>query len=109
MIEPVKSLKKIVRRTRRKKFVGKNLLEKTCQKNSFKTTEKLVRNAHRKLVRTTYVKNLFGCKVTHRILRPDMMLCGDEVGADTSQKGDGAIGGEKLLCPAGTIPKESAL
>ena len=55
---------------------------------------------------TVEEKDSFGCKVTHMILRSDMMLCGDEVGADTSQKGDGAIGGEKFVCATGTTPKE---
>ena len=49
----------------------------------------------------------FGCKVTHNILRPDMILVMDEVGSDTSQKGDGSIGGEKLVCEKGTTPKEN--
>ena len=30
----------------------------------------------------------------------------DEVGSDTSQKGDGAVGGEKFVCDRGTSPKE---
>jgi len=30
------------------------------------------------------------------------------VGDNTSQKGDGEIGGEKFVCPTGTIPKEKA-
>ena len=33
----------------------------------------------------------FGCKVTDCTTRPDLALCVDEVGADTSQKGNGAI------------------
>ena len=49
----------------------------------------------------------FGCKVTHNILRSDMILVMDEVGSDTSQKGDGAIGGEKFVCEKGTTPKEN--
>ena len=49
-----------------------------------------------------------GCKVTHRIDNPDMILMMDEVGACTSQKGDGPIGGEKQVCEAGTVPKEIA-
>ena len=49
----------------------------------------------------------FGCKVTHNILRPDLILVMDEVGSDTSQKGDGAIGGEKVVCEKGTTPKEN--
>ena len=48
----------------------------------------------------------FGCKVTHHITRPDMILVMDEVGAGTSQKADGAVGGEKFVCAIGATPKE---
>ena len=40
---------------------------------------------------------VFGCKVTHRIKHPDMCIVGDEVGGNTSQKGDGHIGAENYL------------
>ena len=55
---------------------------------------------------TVEEKDIFGCKVTHKILHPNMMLCVDEVVADTIQKDDGTIGGEKLVCEVGTTPKE---
>jgi len=48
----------------------------------------------------------FECMVTHKISHPDMMLCMDVVGSDTSQKGDGAVGGEKFVCAVGTTLKE---
>ena len=48
----------------------------------------------------------FGCKVTHRVTLSDMFLVMDEVGSDTSQKGGGAVGGEKIVCGRGTSPKE---
>ena len=51
-------------------------------------------------------KLAFGCKVTHKITSPDMILVMDEVGADTSQKGDGAVGNEKFVCARGSTPKE---
>ena len=35
-----------------------------------------------------------------------MILCMDEVGSDTSQKGDGAVGEEMFVCATGTTPKE---
>ena len=35
----------------------------------------------------------FGCGVSHKIVRPDIMFCLDKVGSNTSQKGDGAVGG----------------
>ena len=50
-------------------------------------------------------KDAFGCKVTHDILHPDYIICMDEVGGNTSQKGDGHIGGELMLCETGTSPQ----
>mmetsp|Transcript_521 Transcript_521/g.749 ORF Transcript_521/g.749 Transcript_521/m.749 type:complete len:91 (-) Transcript_521:75-347(-) len=37
-----------------------------------------------------------------------MVVFVDEVGGDTSQEGDGAVGGQKRIVPRGTVPKESA-
>ena len=54
------------------------------------------------------MKDAVGCKVTHSIDHPDMILMMDEVGESTSQKGDGPIGGEKFVCEAGTVPQETA-
>ena len=51
---------------------------------------------------------VFWCKVTHCITCPDIIVCMEKVGADTSQKGDGAVGGEKLVHATGTTPKEKA-
>ena len=48
----------------------------------------------------------FGCKVTHRILYPEDVLVADELGGNLSQKGDGNLGGEKLMCEAGTVPRQ---
>ena len=42
----------------------------------------------------------YGCKVTHAVTYPEWIIFMDEVGSDTSQKGDGHIGGEKRLGPA---------
>ena len=36
-------------------------------------------------------KDAFGCMVTHDITDPDYVLTLDEVGGNTSQKGDGQI------------------
>lgn len=36
------------------------------------------------------------------------MIFVDEVGGDTSQEGDGAVGGQKKIVPRGAVPKESA-
>ena len=48
----------------------------------------------------------FGCKVTHKITRPDMCLVVDEVGGNTNQKGDGNVGGELQLCESGKTPQQ---
>jgi len=45
-----------------------------------------------------------GRKITHRIIHPDYTLHADEVGGDTSQKGDGHVGGVKFLTAPDTIP-----
>ena len=37
-----------------------------------------------------------------------MVIFMDEVGGDTSQEGDSAVGGQKKIVPRGTVPKESA-
>ena len=47
-----------------------------------------------------------GCKVHHRIIRPDLCFCGDEVGGNISMKGDGYNGGEKLVGERGTISQQ---
>ena len=47
----------------------------------------------------------FGCKVTHRIKHPDMCIVGDEVGGNTSQKGDSHIGGILHLCERNFTPQ----
>ena len=48
----------------------------------------------------------FGCKVTHNLTHPEMCIVMDEVGGNTSQKGDGHIGGELLVCGKGMIPQK---
>jgi hypothetical protein len=53
-------------------------------------------------------ENAHGRKATHILTRPDMVVFVDEVGGDTSQEGDGAVGGQKRIVPRGTVPKESA-
>ena len=45
----------------------------------------------------------FGCNVTSNITRPYVIFVADEVGANISQKEDGAIGGEKKLCARGCV------
>jgi len=47
----------------------------------------------------------FGCQVFHKLVRPDMCVCGDEVGGNLSMKGDGHIAGTKLLTGVGNVPK----
>jgi len=47
----------------------------------------------------------YGCKVHHQIVRPDMCLCGDEVGGNISMKGDGHVGGELFVTEKGRVPQ----
>ena len=48
----------------------------------------------------------YGCKVSLNITHPEWMVMADEVGGNTSQKGDGAVGGRKLLVKKGEVPRE---
>ena len=50
----------------------------------------------------------YGCKVTHKIIYPDMCICGDEVGGNLSMKGDGNEGGKLLLGERGCVAQEKA-
>ena len=50
----------------------------------------------------------YGCKVTHKVIRPDMCICGDEVGGNLSMKGDGNEGGKLLLGERGYVVQEKA-
>ena len=50
----------------------------------------------------------YGCKVTHRVTRPGMCICGDEVGGNLSMKGDGNEGGKLLLGERGCVAQEKA-
>ena len=42
-------------------------------------------------------EDAFGCKVTHNITHHDHVIVLDEVGGNTSQKGDGHISGELMV------------
>ena len=42
-------------------------------------------------------EDAFSCKVYHKLLRPDMCICGDKVGNNISMNGDGYTGSELLL------------
>ena len=57
--------------------------------------------------KVTNQENAHGRKATQILTRPDMAVSVDEVGGDTSQEGDGAVGGQKRIVPRGTVPKES--
>jgi hypothetical protein len=48
----------------------------------------------------------YGQKTKHVLTHPERVLFVDEVGANTSQKQDGNIGGRKLLVARGTRPQE---
>ena len=52
-------------------------------------------------------ENSYGCMVTHDIVRPECCFALDEVGGNTSQKGDGQVGGEKLVCGKNEAPQKS--
>jgi len=49
-------------------------------------------------------RNAYGCKVDHKLIRPDMCICGDEVGGSISMKGDGHVGGQLMLVGKGQVP-----
>ena len=49
-------------------------------------------------------KNAFGCKVFHKLVRPDMCVCEDEVGGSISMKGDGHAGGQLMLVEKVQVP-----
>jgi hypothetical protein len=53
-------------------------------------------------------ENAFKRKATHLLTRPDMVVFIDEVGSNTSQEGDGVIGGELKICAKALVPIESA-
>jgi len=44
-----------------------------------------------------------GCKVTIDITKPEMCVVADEVGGNTSQKGDGLVGGQLLMTKPGQV------
>ena len=50
----------------------------------------------------------YGCKLTSKIIRPDMVLIGNEVVGNLDVTGDGHIGGEKILSEKGCITKIKA-
>ena len=50
----------------------------------------------------------YGCKVSLHITHPEMVIMADEVGANTSQKGDGHVGGERYICGKGKVPQKKA-
>jgi hypothetical protein len=56
----------------------------------------------------TEKENAFGQQATHLLIHPENVIFVDEVGCNTSQKGDGARGGEKKIVVRGTVAKETA-
>ena len=52
--------------------------------------------------------NSYGCMVTHKLIRPEMCICGDEVGGNLSMKGDGNEAGKLLLGERGCVAQEKA-
>ena len=51
----------------------------------------------------------FGCKVHHKIIRPELCFCGDKVGGNILMKGDGHNGGELLITEKGKVPQRKAI
>ena len=47
-----------------------------------------------------------GYKVTHEITHPEMCVVMDEIGGNTSQEGDGHIGGKLLVCGKEIVPQQ---
>ena len=47
----------------------------------------------------------YGRMITYRLLHPDNCFVADEVGANTSQKGDGRNGGERFVTEKGSTVK----
>ena len=50
-------------------------------------------------------REAFGCKVMYHIKYPDMCIVGDEVGGNSSQKGDSNIGGTLHVCERKFAPQ----
>jgi hypothetical protein len=48
----------------------------------------------------------FGLPCTIQITDPDLCIVGDEVGANTSQKGDGHVGGKKVVGERGCVSQQ---
>jgi hypothetical protein len=53
-------------------------------------------------------EDAFGQKCTIRITHPEYCLVGDEVGGNTSQKGDGHVGGKKVVSEKGCVSQLKA-
>ena len=47
-----------------------------------------------------------GCKCKIEITHPEMVILADEVGCNTSQRGDGHIGGDTFMCAKGKTPQK---
>jgi hypothetical protein len=50
---------------------------------------------------------MYGRKTKHLLTHPECVLCVNEVGANTSQKQDGHIGGRKLVVEKERGPKNA--
>ena len=48
--------------------------------------------------RVEFESEAYGCKVTSKNFRPEMVLIGYEFGGNLGMTGDGHTGGEKVLC-----------
>ena len=50
----------------------------------------------------------YGCKLTSRFSRPNMVLLGDKVGGNIDMAGNGHIGTEKKICEKFCITQRKA-
>ena len=58
--------------------------------------------------RVEFESEAYGYKVASKITRPDIVLLGDEIGANLDMTGDRHMGGGKFLCEKGCIaPRKS--
>lgn len=54
------------------------------------------------------IDKAYGCKVHLEITHPEMVILADEVGSNTSQKGDGHVGGQTFMSGKGKVHQKKA-
>ena len=58
--------------------------------------------------RVEFEPEAYGCKVTSKIYRLDIVIIVDEVGGNLDMTGNGYLGGEKLICDNCCIAQRKA-